>query len=63
MPYIRQVNTDRQPLTPERVREALTASDGSVVAAARQLGYSRQTVYEWMKAHDIKVERVVREAA
>ena len=63
MPYIRQVNSDRLPLTAERIRTALVDSDGSVTGAARLLGYSRQTVHEWMKTHDIRVERVVRKAA
>ena len=52
----------REPLTVERIREALIACDGSVTEAAKQLSVSRQTVYDWMKAHSIKVERVVKAA-
>lgn len=44
---------NRLPLTAERVQAALTAT-GSVTKAAAELGYSRQTVHEWMKKHDIK---------
>ena len=51
-------------LTPEKVRAALIAADGSPGKAARILGVSRQTVHAWMKKHAIRVERrVVHEAA
>jgi transcriptional regulator of acetoin/glycerol metabolism len=46
-------------LTPEKVRAALIAADGSPSAAAAFLGVSRQTVHAWMKKHDIRVERRV----
>lgn len=62
-PYIRQVNTERKPLTPERIRAALVLSGGSVTRAAKSLGYSRQTIHEWMRVHGITVERVVKDAA
>ena len=52
----------RQPLTVERVRAALVAADGSVTRAAKDLGVSRQTVYDWMDKHSITVERVVKAA-
>jgi transcriptional regulator of acetoin/glycerol metabolism len=51
-------------LTPEKVRAALIASDGSPKKAALILGVSRQTIHNWMRKHDIRVERrVVHEAA
>lgn len=59
MPYGRQVNTERQPLTPERVRAALVLNGGNVTATAKMLGYSRQTIHEWMRRFDIPVSRVV----
>lgn len=53
----------RPKLTPEKVRAALVAGDGSPTKAARILGVSRQTVHDWMKKKDIRVKRVVDEAA
>lgn len=51
-------------LTPEKVRAALIAGDGSPSKAAVILGVSRQTVHAWMRKHAIRVERrVVHEAA
>lgn len=52
----------RQPLTVDRVRAALVAADGSVTEAAKALQVSRQTVYDWMSKHSIRVERVVKAA-
>ena len=63
VPYVGQVNTERTPLTPERIRAALVVSGGSVTRAAKSLGYSRQTIHEWMRVHGITVERVVKDAA
>lgn len=52
------------PLTPEKVRAALIAGDGSPSKAAHILGVSRQTIHAWMRKHQIRVERrVVHEAA
>lgn len=48
-----------EPLTVERVRAALIAADGSPSKAAEILGVSRQTVHDWMRKHDIRVERRV----
>lgn len=48
------VNT---PLTAEKVRAALIASDGSPTKAAAMLGVSRQAVHKWMRKADIRVER------
>lgn len=51
-------------LTAEKVRAALIACDGSPTRAAKLLNVSRQTIHEWMRKHDIRVEkRVVRGAA
>ena len=51
-------------LTPEKVRAALIAGDGSPTKAAVILKVSRQTIHAWMKKHDIRVERrVVHRAA
>ena len=51
-------------LTPEKVRAALIAGNGSPGQAAKILGVSRQTIHAWMKKHQIRVERrVVHEAA
>jgi transcriptional regulator of acetoin/glycerol metabolism len=51
-------------LTPEKVRAALIAGDGSPTKAALILKVSRQTVHTWMRKHAIRVERrVVHEAA
>ena len=50
------MNTD--PLTVERVRDALEEANGSVKRAAQILGCSRPTVYDWIHKHDI--ERVIR---
>jgi transcriptional regulator of acetoin/glycerol metabolism len=49
-------------LTPERIRAALAENSGNIAATARELGVSRATLYRWMKAHAIGVERVVRAA-
>ena len=57
------MNTERKPLTPERIRAALVLNGGSVTKAAKALGYSRQTIHEWMRAHQITVERIVKDAA
>lgn len=46
-------------LTPEKVRAALIAADGSPSKAAAMLNVSRQTVHEWMRKHEIRVERRV----
>jgi DNA-binding NtrC family response regulator len=46
-------------LTPEKVRAALIAGDGSPKRAAAILGVSRQTIHEWMRKHSIRVERRV----
>lgn len=48
-----------EPLTPEKVRAALIAADGSPKGAAALLGVSRQTVHSWMRKHNIRVERRV----
>lgn len=51
-------------LTPEKVRAALIAGDGSPSKAADILGVSRQTIHNWMRKHGIRVERrVVHSAA
>ena len=63
MPYGGQVNEHRTPLTPERIRAALVLNGGSVTSAARSLGYSRQTIHEWMRKHHITVAKVVKDAA
>lgn len=47
-------------LTAEKVRDALIACDGNATRAAAILNVSRQTVHRWMRAHDIRIERVVR---
>ena len=57
------MNDERVPLTPERIRAALVLNGGSVTHAARSLGYSRQTVHEWMRKHGITVQRIVKDAA
>jgi transcriptional regulator of acetoin/glycerol metabolism len=49
-------------LTPDRIRAALAENSGNIAATARELGVSRATLYRWMKAHAIGVERVVRAA-
>jgi len=46
-------------LNPEKVRAALIAADGSPQRAAEILKVSRQTIHDWMKKHDIRVERRV----
>lgn len=46
-------------LTPERLRAALTLTEGNVSAAARHLGVTRVTVYKWMKRWGISVDRSV----
>lgn len=51
------------PLTVEAVRAALIAANGSPKAAGELLGVSRQTIHDWMKKHDIRVERRVVVAA
>jgi len=48
-----------QALTPEKVRAALIAGDGSPTRAAEMLGVSRQTIHDWMKRYQIRVERRV----
>lgn len=57
-PYSRRVMTN--PLTAERVRAALEEAGGSPTKAARILGCSRTTVYDWMRKHSIEIARVVR---
>ena len=44
-------------LTAERIRAALTLSQGNVSEAARTLKVSRVTVYKWMKRYGIDTER------
>jgi transcriptional regulator of acetoin/glycerol metabolism len=51
--------TQSKGLTVEKVRAALELSNGSVTAAAKLLGCSRQTVYDWMHSREIRVERRV----
>lgn len=41
----------RQRLTPKRIIEALGKSKGMVSVAARQIGCSRQTIYNYAKEH------------
>lgn len=50
---------EREPLTAERVRAALIAASGSPSKAAAILGVSRQTVHEWIRKADIRIERRV----
>jgi len=57
-PYSRQV-AKTAGLNPEKVRAALIAADGSPQRAAEILKVSRQTIHDWMKKHDIRVERRV----
>lgn len=45
-------------LTPDKIRAALTLSEGNVSAAARSLGISRVTIYKWMKRYGIVIQRV-----
>ena len=59
MPYYGEAMAKRPDLTPEKVRVALIAADGSPKGAAAILGVSRQTVHDWMRKHDIRVERRV----
>lgn len=47
-------------LDKERLIDALIVAEGKRVAAARMLGVSRQTVWSWIKKHDIDVERLCR---
>lgn len=54
--------TTRRPapgLTAEKVRAALIVGNGSPTKAAAILGVTRQTVHEWMRNHEIRVERKV----
>lgn len=53
---------ERAHLTADAIRQALGLSRGNVAQAARTLGVSRQTIYRWMKAHAIEVEKVVKAA-
>lgn len=46
-------------LTEEKVRAALELANGSVTKAAKLLGCSRQTVYDWMRSRGIRLERRV----
>ena len=49
-------------LTPEAIREALAHNAGNIAATSRELGVSRATLYRWMKAHAIGIERIVKAA-
>ena len=60
MRYICIVNSAN--LNPETIRKALAANAGNIAATSRELGVSRATLYRWMKAHAIGVERVVKAA-
>lgn len=52
-------STGRKNFTEDKVRAALELANGSVTEAARLLGCSRQTVYEWMTREQIVIARVV----
>lgn len=60
MRYICIVNNAN--LTPEAIREALASNAGNIAATSRELGVSRATLYRWMKAHAIGIERIVKAA-
>lgn len=45
-------------LTADKLRAALTLSNGNVTQAAQTLGVSRVTVYKWMKRYGISIQRV-----
>jgi transcriptional regulator of acetoin/glycerol metabolism len=45
-------------LSVDRVKAALEQANGSVTEAARILGCSRPTVYDWIRRHEIV--RVIR---
>jgi transcriptional regulator of acetoin/glycerol metabolism len=57
------VQPDKQPLTLESVQRALDECDGDVSKAAELLGYARSVVYDWMRAHHIKVRKVLERTA
>lgn len=63
VPYYGEAMTKEPALTPEKVRVALIAANGSPKGAAAILKVSRQTVHAWMRKHDIRIERRVVKAA
>ena len=58
VPAARVEATEGMPLKAALLR-ALEEAEGDVTAVARRFGVSRVTLYAWMRAHGIRIERRV----